>query len=446
MWKKIIDSCSTVWVVTSMNRAAADRDAWDILTNACDLLESGGICQNIHFICTKIDVDVDERPASEVHQYILERNVSAKQLVKKEIKKLGNLKKHIRVDCFEVFTVSSKEFLKPKYLQQNETEIPKLREFLQCLNELHGQTFSYVSGARHILSLMKEAHRGDLDEQRTNLCAEIKEILEEKLSKVKTSMHKAYTILDKCVTEGAEKSRCFCQGSLRKIIQNELGSGFHRLKCVVEHSGIHRSKLGEVINLNSILSSFLTKSITEDFRKVFPNDGKSGYFYGAIHDFSLGTVLLMQKYKALELQLIFLRTEEEKLKMRLIKIIRNRKKMIYGSLTQTVEETMQECYKKAAMFRGKGSLENMRHTIENYIQDVKDAIFDHAKEAMLNQLKQLMDDVVNMVSESLQKSADLSLRVNDKSIPDISNEFEEVMKHYNELMSTEGDADLLLSD
>lgn len=174
------------------------------------------------------------------------------------------------------------------------------------------------------------------------------------------------------------------------------------------------------------------------------NDGQSGPFYGAIQDFSLDTMLLKQKYKALELQLMFLRTEEEQLKLRLIKIIRNRKKVIYSSLTQTVGENMQECYKKAALFVGKGSLENMRHSIENYIEDVKDTIFDHAKEDMLNQLKQLMEDAVSILSESLEKSVELSLREDRNSIPDISKEFEEVMKHYNDLMNTEGDTDLLL--
>lgn len=429
-----------------MNRAVADRDAWDILKTACGLVEKGGICHNIHFICTKTD-DIIERSSSEVQKCILERNVTAKNLVMKEITKLANLKKHLRVDCFEVFTVSSREFFSPKYLQQKETEIPKLREFLQCVNMLHEQTFSYVSGARHILSLMKEAHTENQVEQRTKLCAKIKTVLEEKLSEARTSMQTAYTTLEKCLTEGAEKSRCFCQGSLQKIMHNESGSAFHTtLKCVVENNGIHRSKHGEVINLNSTLASFLTKSINEDFRKIFPNDVKSGHFYAVIHNFSLGTVLQMQEYKALQLQIMFLRTEEEKLKIRLIKIVRNRKKMIYDSLTQTMEEIMQVCYKNAATFSGKGSLEKMRHTIENYIQDVKGTMFDQAKEAFLSQLKQLMEDVMNILSESLQKSVELSLRVDDESIPDVSSEFTKVMKHYDELMSTEEDGDLLLSD
>ncbi|XP_055008566.1 nuclear GTPase SLIP-GC-like isoform X2 [Boleophthalmus pectinirostris] len=442
MWREIIDSCSTVWIVTNMNRAAADRDAWEILTSACGLTENGGICQNIHFICTKTDkVDVDEVP--DVQRYIFDKNMSAKLLVKEEIKKFTTMKKHLKGDCLEVFTVSSKEFIKPKYLQPKETEIPKLREFLHCLNELHGKTLNYVNGVHRIIFLMKEATT-NMAQQRTQLVAELNKIIKDNLLKVQTSMHDAYMTFDKCLSKGAENSRCFCQKTLWEKIHNVPGSAFHStLKCAVENNGVHRSNRGEVINLNSALSAFLTKSIQEDFRKAFPNNGKSGNFYGAIHKFSLGTAVLMQKYKELNLQLLFIRAQEEKIKTRLIKIIRNRKKMIYNSLAQTVKETMQECYKKAAGSSGKGSLERMRHTLEAYIQEVKDTMFDCAKANMLSQLQTLMNDVLNTLSENLHKAIELSL-TREMSIPDISSEFDEVTKHQNELMSTDEEDDLLL--
>lgn len=37
------------------------------------------------------------------------------------------------------------------------TEIPKLKEFLQELNDSHSETLNYVSGARGILSLIQGA-------------------------------------------------------------------------------------------------------------------------------------------------------------------------------------------------------------------------------------------------------------------------------------------------
>ncbi|KAF3846363.1 hypothetical protein F7725_003441 [Dissostichus mawsoni] len=77
---------------------------------------NGGECRQIHFICTN-----------------------------KWFKARSRCKK------YSVFTVSSKEFLKKKRLDPDDTE------FLQELNECHSETFNYVSGARGILSLMQGA-------------------------------------------------------------------------------------------------------------------------------------------------------------------------------------------------------------------------------------------------------------------------------------------------
>jgi len=53
---QIAGKCSNVWIVTESNRAAADKETWDMLTDVCDLIGNGGECQRIHFICTKSDL------------------------------------------------------------------------------------------------------------------------------------------------------------------------------------------------------------------------------------------------------------------------------------------------------------------------------------------------------------------------------------------------------
>jgi len=54
------------------------------------------------------------------------------------------------------------------------------------------------------------------------------------------------------------------------LFQTKKG-GFHRiLKCVVENGGIHKTKKGKSININTKLTSCLTDSIDEEFKKTFP--------------------------------------------------------------------------------------------------------------------------------------------------------------------------------
>ncbi|KAM9393659.1 nuclear GTPase SLIP-GC-like [Pholidichthys leucotaenia] len=123
MWKEIIRDCSAVWIVTDISRAASDKEAWEILENASSLIGNGGECQQIDFICAKSDLfgNSDDLPPAEAQVKILKRNKTARENVKDEFQKKKYLKEQLSDDCFKVFTVSSKEFLKQKHLDQNET-------------------------------------------------------------------------------------------------------------------------------------------------------------------------------------------------------------------------------------------------------------------------------------------------------------------------------------
>ncbi|XP_051243531.1 nuclear GTPase SLIP-GC-like isoform X9 [Dicentrarchus labrax] len=447
MWKEVVGNCSTVWIVTDINRAAAEKEPWEILKSACSLMGNGGQCQQIHFICTKSDVieDSDDLSAADVRALILKENSKAKDKVREEFSKLNKIKKHFSDDCLEVFTVSSKEFLKQKHLNSDDTEIPKLQEFLKDLNDCHSETLIYVSGAYGILSLIQGARRTEVVAQKTEVCTILEDKMRQELEKVRKPMEEAYKVFEKCLSEGVERSKPSCQQALSSIYPSEVsGRGFHRiLKCVVQNNGTYTPKKGDIkkqINLNVDLASRLTDSIDEEFKKTFPNERKYGAFNGVINNFSLDTERLIQKHGNVELQLIFLKTEEEKMKTKLNKITRERKKTIYSSLTTTIEEAMKECYQivfyfvvEAADFKGKDSLKNMRDTIEKHVHDSKNIMFQQAKNEMLNQLRDLKEHVLDTLEKTMQKSIELSLKTDGDTIPDVTVELAEVKKCYDEL-------------
>ncbi|GAA6229171.1 nuclear GTPase SLIP-GC-like [Lates japonicus] len=439
MWKGIVGSCSTVWIVTDINRAAAEKEPWEILESASHLIGNGGECQHIHFICTKSDLieDWHDHSADAVHGLIINRNSEAKGTVIREFRKQSQIKKHFSEHSFTVFTVSSKEFLKGKYLTSEDTEIPKLQKFLQDLNDCHSETLNYVSGAYGILSLIQGARcREEAD--RTDVCADLEETMRCELDRVRKPMEEAYEAFEKCLVEGVEKSKSLCDRKLKSILHPRKAGGFHQtLKCIVENNGSYKPKKRKLINLNVTLSSCLTDSIDEEFRKIFPNEGKCGPFNRVVSTFSLGTEKLIQKYKDVELQLIFLQTEEEKIKTKLNKTIREDKKTIYSSLTETIEANMQECYKKAAEFNGTGRLNNMRYTIEKHVHDSKNVMYELAKDVMLIHLNDLKMYILEELERTLKESIELSLKTDDHSIPDFSTAFDMVRRHYNELKSSQ---------
>uniref|UniRef100_A0A3Q1JV00 AIG1-type G domain-containing protein n=2 Tax=Anabas testudineus TaxID=64144 RepID=A0A3Q1JV00_ANATE len=438
MWKGFVGKCCTVWIVTEINRAAAEKEPWEILESACSLMGNGGQCQQIHFICTKSDhlENWDDHSKDAIRTLIFKRNMKAKKEVQKEFNKLNNVKKHFSDDCLKVFTVSSKEFLKKQNLQRDETEITELQEFLQNLNDCHSETLNYVSGAFGILSLIQGSSYRDMAGSKADVCSILGDKLRNELQHIRKSMDETYEAFEKCLNEGVEKSIRSCEVTLRPILypKKPANRGFHGvLKCVVKNSGIHKKKKGKQINLNLKLSSWLTDSIDEEFKKTFPNEGKCGPFHGVISSFSLHTEELTEKYKDAKLQIIFLKTEEKKIKKKLSKIIRDRKKLVYCSLTGTVEQYMQECYEKAAEFRGDDMLKNMRETIEKHVRDSKNIMFKMAKKVMLHLLKKLMEETMEMLEKTLNEAIELSLNTDDHSIPDFSTELELVKQYYEEL-------------
>ncbi|KAL3053753.1 hypothetical protein OYC64_006138 [Pagothenia borchgrevinki] len=443
MWKKVVGSCSTVWIVAEINRAASEKEFWEILKESCSLMGNGGECRQIHFICTKSDnLGRSGNPsAAGVRERILKRNEQAKKQVKAEFSKLKEVKKQFSEEDFKVFTVSSDEFSEKTHLDPDDTEIPKLQKILQDLNDWHSETLNYVSGARGILSLIQGASSREGADNKKTVCDKLEKNLsgEIKLSdKVSEPMEETLMAFERCLSEGVEKSKSSCEKVLKSVLKTKKGGAFHKiLKCLVQKGGIYKPKKGKLININMKLSSCLTDSIDEEFKKTFPNEGNSGPFNGVINTFSLGTEKLMNKEcENVKLQLTFLKTEEEKMKTKLNNLILERKKTIYSSLTTTIEETMKPCYDGAKEFKGKGSLEKMSDTIKKHVHDSKDVMFAQAKDAMMKQLTDLKSEILKKLESTMQESIDLSLKTDGVSIPDVSKWLEKVNNSYNELKRT----------
>ncbi|XP_019213455.1 nuclear GTPase SLIP-GC isoform X1 [Oreochromis niloticus] len=441
MWKGIVGDCSTVWIVTEINRAASEKEAWEILESVSSLIGNGGECQQIHFICNKCDVldDSDDLSSADIHDRIVKRNLQAKDGVRKAFNKRSKIKKHFTDDSFKVFTVSSKEFLKGKHLSPEETEITKLQGFLQELNDCHSETVNYVSGAYGILSLIQGANSRGVGDKKGRICAKLERITILQLDNVRKEMEKTSLAFEKCLADGVEKSKRSYGEKLKNFLYQGRNSGFCGvLKQVVENGGVYKPKNGKLINLNMKLASCLTDSIGEEFKKTFLNDSECGAFNGVIKTFSLNTDSLIEKYKNAELQLRFLKTEEEKMKAKLNRIIRKQKKRVYSSLTETIENIMEEGYKKAAEFRGEGMLYCMRETIKNHVHSKKD-MFEQAKNTMLEKLHDLTENIREILEKTTKESIKCSFKTDGSLLPDVSTELDMVKKHYDQLAGTPDD-------
>ncbi|XP_026022077.1 nuclear GTPase SLIP-GC-like [Astatotilapia calliptera] len=423
MWRQIVGDCSTVWIVAEITRAASENEAWEILKSAHGLIGNGGQCEQIHFICTKSDPS-DNRDI---------KNKEAKKEVTSEFRELNeSLSDHFSGDCFKVFTVSAEEFLERKGVKEDVNEIAKLQDFLQNCNDCHSETCNYVTGACGILSLIEGARRrregvGKADD----VCKVLEKNMREQLNTVKTAVEEATKDFEQCLAEGI-KNFITSEKKLKTFLDRKEPSFFSILVAVVKKDGIHTTKCGEQIDLNMMLASCLTDSIDKKFRETFPNDIKCGSFKGVISRFSLGTNSLIQKYNDVELQLIFLQTQEDKMKAQMEKFILKQKKKIYTSLTETVKENMTKCYIEAKKIEGDGALENMRKTIERHVYSNK-KMYEEAKKTMLMKMDALKKVMLYTLQKIMKEAIEFSLKTAAYSLPDVSEYLETLTTHYNQL-------------
>ncbi|KAM4531754.1 nuclear GTPase SLIP-GC-like [Odontesthes bonariensis] len=410
MWKEIAGKCSTVWIVTESNRAAADKETWEMLADVCDLIGNGGECQHIHFICTKSDL-------------LKNKQHDVKKDVIKEFNQQEKINKQFSDDCFEVFKVSSDDFLRDTSPKQD-NDIPELKDYLKKLNDCHSETLNYVSGAHGILSLIQGVSLGEVASKKTDVCEDLKKNLSLRLTEVKAAMEKACNTFDKCLSDGVKDSKNSCGITLRDFFQRNIDSSFKTLQSIVKKRGIHQTGKGKLINLNKTLTSTLTDSIDEEFKKTFPNKGNGSFNIS----FSLVKEELIQNHKDLELLLNFLQTEEDQIKRKLSKDIRDRKKTIYTSLTEKIEEIMQDCYKKAEEISGTNALTDMKNAILDHVQKSKDTMFDDAKDDMLTKLNELKEFILKTVEDTLMESIELALETNETSFIDVSEDLKKMKK------------------
>ncbi|XP_025760029.1 nuclear GTPase SLIP-GC-like [Oreochromis niloticus] len=422
MWKQIVGDCSTVWIVAEITRAASETEAWEILKSG--LIGNGGQCQQIHFICTKSD-PADDR---------VTKNKKAKEKVMKEFHTLNKtLSEQFSGKDFEVFTVSAQEVLKRKRVKEDDNEIPKLQDILQNLNECHSETDIYVNGAYGILSLIEGARgRNEGVGKADGVCKVLEKNMTEQLDQVKKAVEKAIKDFEQCLTEGVKNSQT-SEEKLKTFLDcDENTIVFKQLQAVVRKNGIHKPKYGEEINLNTMLASCLTDSIDKNFRKTFPNDVKGRYFDGVISRFSLDTKPLIPENLDVKLQLIFLQTEEERIKAKLNKIILKKKKIIYNSLTETIVKSMQKGYDDAKKISGKDALENMRNTLETHVSSNRN-MYEDAKKTMLEKMDKLKTTICKELKETMEHSIKLSFKADVCPLPDVSKHLKTVQRYHDEV-------------
>uniref|UniRef100_A0A3B1J1S4 DUF7605 domain-containing protein n=1 Tax=Astyanax mexicanus TaxID=7994 RepID=A0A3B1J1S4_ASTMX len=445
MWRMKLRDCSTVWIVSEINRAAAEKDAWEILSSSISDMAQGGECSSLSFICTKTDVinpqnymrasklkDDDFHITPEDPQYdnkkknacIKHRNAKAKEKVIKQFLQQDTIRKHFDCDdkFLSVFTVSSEEFMKEDpILNQEQTEIPDLKDLLRKYNTNHinEKMHHYISGALGILSLIQGSRKSDakMMMERSKLYTTLKIDLQKAIGHLQEYCHEIKSSLQALLAKGASESEEKSVKTAKEVI---MSSRHQTLTALCKNDGFFRAKKG-LIDLNSSLARPMFQHINSKFSEFFPVEwkGTEKSLQAKIDQFTTVREDLLIRYKnspVLSHVLKFLKIEEMKLKMILQQKIVEKKKKIYASLSKSIQKNMQPCYNNATASKGRGSMRKKQNMLLKHIESSKREMFREAKRKMVALLDRTMKFTVEMIRTELLESMDLSL-CNENTLP-----------------------------
>ncbi|XP_056336207.1 nuclear GTPase SLIP-GC-like [Danio aesculapii] len=446
LWISKLRECSSVWIVSDINRAITDRDPWGILKHCIEELGPGGKCKNIKFICTKTDiinpaayirsarlqsVSPDKRNAC-----ILHRNEHAKAKVKEKFEK-SEIKKIFSTDHhFQVFTVRSNAFFDCKFnLQPTETEILQLQDDLRSLNKSINRELAqdFVNKAKGTLLLIQSGQINTTkktDELKGKVRIEYKKNLRKSLNELDRYFDSIYNVLEQGLSRGVEQSVQKCVASTKELIAPKMdGRGFHKiLSALCKNHGCYWSKnWNKILDLNKELAKHLQECIDDDFRQIFPVSGKTGR--SVQEQIDKFTIIQSDSayLKHLILQPIknYIQIQETKLKASLN--IVDTKKDIYSSIQTTIMNEMSRCYEEAASITGVGSMKKKQELLLTTVDQKKEDMSNKAKTEVLKKLNNFKVTTMAYLKSRLKIEIKRSLNQTSKSTwKDVSREMKEL--------------------
>ncbi|KAF4115115.1 hypothetical protein G5714_002604 [Onychostoma macrolepis] len=460
LWRSKLKHCSSVWIVSDINRAVSDKDPWEILEHCIQDLGGGGECKHINFICTKTDQinpkeyleneQLDEQmtgPKDLKTKCILHRNNRAKEAVKRKLKNAGNRDSKERF-ITDVFTVSSEAFLDPEnpVLEATETEIPKLRDVLKNLNKNINRklTRDYVNEAKGVLSLIQSVQL-DADEKMTKakVHRDLEINLHKALKELGCQFDSCYKVLEDCLSAGVEESVSSCVKTTQDMIKSvrpKDNRGFHKIyQAMCKRKGYYWPKDWDApLDLNTCLSKHMYDNLDEEFELIFPVDENVKTGKSLQEHLDKFSVIQSDSPRSLWQKHIenFIKTREYKVKALLSRYIVEKKKEIYSSIQTTIQKKMTPGYTKAAQQRGEGVMQRMEKIITETIEQLKNQMFNEAKVKVTDMLKTLKLHIMKTLESELKPSVEVSFSHAGKiSWLNVSREIQELERLSEQLSS-----------
>uniref|UniRef100_A0A2K6TZ59 Nuclear GTPase SLIP-GC n=1 Tax=Saimiri boliviensis boliviensis TaxID=39432 RepID=A0A2K6TZ59_SAIBB len=461
MWKKTIDKCSVIWVISDVERVSGGRAHEDLLNESIKACQRG-LCRDVALVVTKTDKlhlpeYLRERKAGNQaiqsqREAVLERNEMIKlqrtRILKEKLERKLPADFKVLEASDLVYTVSAQEYWQQALLTEEETEIPKLREDIRksLLVKKKRTVTKYVTEAFGLLLLTDSFNSTQKLPNEHLHVSDLWRFTEEKVELLEKAITQCFACMERPLKEGVRTARTSYRCILRACLVRSKGNqGFHQtLKAVCLKNGVYASRTLARIDLNEALTQPIYDQIDPVFASIFRTGKPAGLalmphldaFKYSLQE-KMMEIGIRSGWKYDSCKKNFLIQEISAILGGLEDHILRRKRRIYESLTASIQSDLKLCYEEAAQITGKKACERMKDVIRRGVdRQVAEGMFERAQERMQHQFQQLKAGIVEKVKGSIASMLALASSQGDglyKELADVGSEYKEMAKLHRSL-------------
>ncbi|XP_004630806.2 nuclear GTPase SLIP-GC [Octodon degus] len=461
MWKKTIGKCSVIWVISDIERVSGGRAHEDLLNESIKACQRG-FCTDIALVVTKTDKlnlleylrerKVGTRVIQNQQEAVLERNKTIKlqksRILKEKLeRKLPADSKVLKASDL-VYTVSAHEYWQQALLTEEETEIPKLREYIRkrLLDKRRRMVTKYVTEAFGLLLLTDSFNSTEnLPNEHLHMSS-LRRFVEENTVLLEQAIEQCFALVERPLQEGVLVARASYRRLLGACLVRSRGNkGFHQtLKAVCLKNGIYASRTLARIDLNEAIAQPIYDRIDPVFGAIFRAGNTSDMalmphieaFKHSLQE-KMTEIHLRNGWKYDGYKKSFLIQEISAILGGLEGYILRKKRKIYESVASSVQSDLKPCYEAAAQITGKKACERMKDAIRRGVeQQVAEGMFERAQERMQRQFQLLKSGITEKVKGSIATMLALAASQGDglyKELADVRSEYKEMEKLHRSL-------------
>ncbi|KFU93032.1 GTPase SLIP-GC, partial [Chaetura pelagica] len=412
MWKENINKCSVIWVVNSIERIQGDKHHEKMLKEGMKAFQCG-VCKDISLVVTKSDqMDLSEYQRESgnnhinKHDAILERNETVKREKTTSMRRNLGRKFPSSSEVLDkddlVYTVSARKYWSGDTLNRDETEIPKLREYIRSFykKQKRNELMDYVTEALAAFSLIQSLPSNQDPESQQVKESHLKELIMNKITDLDKDIEKCFVPIEQPLQDGIDQAKRSYKKNMNRIFNVHGGQGFHRtLKAVCMKNGVYTSRSFGRIDINEDLAEPIYDKIDITFGNIFRIQmGTRATLKSCLDLFkdamkealqeAMNTDNFLQlnrgvKHLKFFLQIDFIMREIEK-------VILQRKGKIYESVAGSIKEDLLPYYKDAASQRGAQAYARMQTILSEGVKtELEKGMFEKVQASMRSHFESL---------------------------------------------------------